>query len=175
MDNLIKIQTLLQIEKRKWMFLVGLVALTHLFCQSLMLPYGNSFMSLLPGGEKASKSSNQSSVKTVMPENALNIGILNSNNASLLVSGVKNAKSYLSATNAVDNGGSMVKDEERRINITSDSEVMDNDFDFDFVDDETLDNDNPFQVNPDTEEGFKVQHDETQEHGSKENIFTELQ
>ncbi|CAI9757994.1 unnamed protein product [Fraxinus pennsylvanica] len=173
MDNLIKIQTLLQIEKREWMFLVGLVALTHLFCESLMLPYGNSFMSLLPSGEKVSKSSNQSSFKIVIPENALNIGILNSNNASLLVSGVKNAKSYLSASYAVDNGGSMVKDKERRINIASDSEAMDNDFDF--VEDETLDNDNPFQVNPDTEEGFKVQHDETQEHGSKENIFTELQ
>lgn len=151
------------------MFLVGLVALTHLFCQSLMLPYGNALMSLLPSGEKASKSSNQSSFKTVMPENAHNIGILNSNNASLLVRGVKYAKSYHSAADAVDNGGSMVKDE-RRINISSDSEAMDNDFDF--VEDETLDNDNPFQVNPDTEEGFKMQHDETQERGSKENMST---
>lgn len=172
MDYSVKIQTLLQIEKRKWLFLVGLVALTHLFCQSLMLPYGSALMSLLPSGEKASKSSNQSPFMTVMPENAYNIGISNANNASLLVGGVKYSKSYHSAAEAEDNEVSMVKDEERRINIASDSEAMDNDFDFDFdfVEDETLDNDNPFQPNRDMEEGFKMQHEESQEHGSKENM-----
>ncbi|CAA2970383.1 probable glycosyltransferase At3g07620 [Olea europaea subsp. europaea] len=172
MDYSVKIQTLLQIEKRKWLFLVGLVALTHLFCQSLMLPYGSALMSLLPSGEKASKSSNQSPFMTVMPENAYNIGISNANNASLLVGGVKYSKSYHSAAEAEDNEVSMVKDEERRINIASDSEAMDNDFDFDFdfVEDETLDNDNPFQLNRDMEEGFKMQHEESQEHGSKENM-----
>ncbi|KAL2533145.1 Exostosin family protein [Abeliophyllum distichum] len=153
---------LLQIEKRKLLFLVGLVALTHLFCQSLMLPYGNALVSLLPSGEKANKSSTQSSFKTVMHENTYKIGI-STNNASLLKRGVKY---YRSGAYVEDTKGSMVKDEDRSSSIASDSEAMDNDFDFDFVEDETLDNDNPFQVNRDMEEGFKMQRDESQKHAS---------
>ncbi|KAL2553692.1 putative glycosyltransferase [Forsythia ovata] len=161
MDYLIKIQMLLQIEKRKLMFLVVLVALTHLLCQSLMLPYGNALVSLFPSGEKASKLSTQSSFKTVMHENTYNIGI-STNNASLLEL-VRGVKYYRLGADVEDTEGSMVKDEDRRSNIASDGDAMDDDFNFDFIEDEALDNDNPFQVNRDMEEGFKMQRDESQE------------
>lgn len=60
-------QYLCQIDKRKWILVVVLVAVTHLFCQTLMLPYGNALHSLLYESnillpEKISLSSKESSV-----------------------------------------------------------------------------------------------------------------
>ena len=56
-----------QIDKRKWILVVVLVALTHLFCQTLMLPYENALHSLLSESniqllEKVSQSSKEPSV-----------------------------------------------------------------------------------------------------------------
>ncbi|KAA8523153.1 hypothetical protein F0562_009576 [Nyssa sinensis] len=51
MEFPIQFQRLFQTEKRRWLFVLGLVAITHLLCQSLMLPYGNALLSLFPGGE----------------------------------------------------------------------------------------------------------------------------
>ena len=56
-----------QIDKRKWISVVVFVALTHLFCQTLMLPYGNDLHSLLSESniqlpEKVSQSSKEPSV-----------------------------------------------------------------------------------------------------------------
>lgn len=50
MEFLSQIQALLLIGRRRWIFVVILVAVTHLFCQSLMLPYGNALLSLLQDG-----------------------------------------------------------------------------------------------------------------------------
>lgn len=60
------LQYLRQVGKRKWILVVVLVALTHLFCQTLMLPYGNALCSLLPQSkilvaEKISLSNRESS------------------------------------------------------------------------------------------------------------------
>ncbi|CAI9285984.1 unnamed protein product [Lactuca saligna] len=43
-----------QIEKRQWLLVVVLVAAIHLFCQTLMLPYGTPLLSLLPGHNNTS-------------------------------------------------------------------------------------------------------------------------
>ncbi|XAR67039.1 Xylogalacturonan beta-1,3-xylosyltransferase [Bertholletia excelsa] len=72
----IQIQKLCHIENRKWLFVVGLVALTHLLCQSLLLPYGNAIMSLLPGQElplsnKVNLLSQSSSVKSAFVSNSV--------------------------------------------------------------------------------------------------------
>lgn len=128
MDSCIKIQTILQIEKKKWLFLVGLVALTHLFCQSLMLPYGNALLSLLP---------NDKSKQPLVMVSASNL-----DNESLLVRRMKN---YNIGMDTEDEGKeSMNKEEEEKKN----SNIND---DFDFVEDETMVN-----VNVDMEEGFMM-------------------
>ncbi|KAL7602126.1 hypothetical protein Lser_V15G25682 [Lactuca serriola] len=43
-----------QIEKRRWLLVLVLVAAIHLFCQTLMLPYGTALLSLLPGHNNTS-------------------------------------------------------------------------------------------------------------------------
>lgn len=49
MENLMQCINLCHIDKRRWLFVVGLVAVTHMTCQFLLLPYGNALLSLLPG------------------------------------------------------------------------------------------------------------------------------
>lgn len=39
------------VQKRRWLFLISLVAVTHMLCQSVLLPYSNALLSLLPGEE----------------------------------------------------------------------------------------------------------------------------
>lgn len=154
-----KFLTLIQIEKRKWLFLVGLVALTHLFCQSLMLPYGNALVSLLHTEKNnVLESSDGSSVKTLIVHN--NRSSLDSE--SLLVRRVKSTKSYNVGS---DDKGSMQKDKREEKNPALDSDGMDDDDDFDFVEDESLVN-----VKADGEEGFTVQNDRSQENGAPSQI-----
>lgn len=50
MEFLSQLQALIFIGKMRWIFVVVLVAITHIFCQSLMLPYGNALLSLLQDG-----------------------------------------------------------------------------------------------------------------------------
>ncbi|KAL8120070.1 putative glycosyltransferase At5g20260 isoform X2 [Apium graveolens] len=50
MELLSQIQSLILTGRRRWIFVVVLVAVTHLICQSLMLPYGNVLLSLLHDG-----------------------------------------------------------------------------------------------------------------------------
>ncbi|KAI3443738.1 hypothetical protein Pfo_000403 [Paulownia fortunei] len=164
MDYSIKIKTLLQTEKRKWLFLVGLVALTHLFCQSLMLPYGNALLSLLPN-EKNSVlvTASEASKETLIVDNPRKVRASNLDNESLLVRRVKSTKSYNVGRDAEDDKGSMEKDKGEKMNTDLDGDGMDDDFDF--VEDETLGN-----VNVDMEEGFMMQNDRSQEHGSLSQI-----
>lgn len=49
----IQLQSFNHIEIRRWLLIVVLVAAIHLFCQTLMLPYGTALFSLLPGHENA--------------------------------------------------------------------------------------------------------------------------
>ncbi|KAL8489737.1 hypothetical protein ACS0TY_025576 [Phlomoides rotata] len=100
-----------QIERKKWLFLVGLVALTHLFCQSLMLPYGNALLSLLP--------SEKNKELEMVSESS---GASNLDNESLLVRKMKNYNV------GIDD------DKEEKVNSNL------NDDDIDFVEDETVGN-----------------------------------
>lgn len=51
MELSLKFQKLCQIEPKRFLFVVGVMAITHLFCQSLMLPYRNALLSLMADGE----------------------------------------------------------------------------------------------------------------------------
>ncbi|XP_022731392.1 probable glycosyltransferase At5g25310 [Durio zibethinus] len=44
-------------ENRRWVFLVAIVAITHLLFQSFLLPYGNALRSLWPGNEDSIENS----------------------------------------------------------------------------------------------------------------------
>lgn len=156
MDSSIKISTLLQFEKRRWLFLVGLVALTHLFCQSLMLPYGNALLSLFPdakNGEvvKEIESSKQSSVDVGIVNNHKEVGTPNLYNESQLVPKGGTVYSYKVGGDIEEEKEPMEKDQEMKIKLALDDADMDNDFDF--VEDEALDDENI-----DTEE-FLMQND----------------
>ncbi|XP_011093625.1 probable glycosyltransferase At3g07620 [Sesamum indicum] len=159
MDYSIKFQKLFQIEKGKWLVLVGLVALTHLVCQSLMLPNGSALLSQLPDQKnnvlvKGSESSKHSSVKALVVDNPLKVGESNLDNDSLLVRGVKSTRVY-NVGGHDDGSGLVEKEKQEKMN----GDVMDDDFDF--VEDETLRN-----VNVDMEEGFGMQNDSSQEQRS---------
>nr|XP_043625280.1 probable glycosyltransferase At5g03795 [Erigeron canadensis] len=65
-----------QIEKRRWLLVVVLVATVHLFCQTLMLPYGTALLSLLPGHENAmyfNRMSTFSTFQDVLQEESLEL------------------------------------------------------------------------------------------------------
>lgn len=64
----IQFQSFNQIEKRKWLIIVVLVAAVHLFCQTLMLPYGTALLSLLPDHENTSYSTQISNSETLEDE-----------------------------------------------------------------------------------------------------------
>ncbi|KAK6944935.1 Exostosin, GT47 domain [Dillenia turbinata] len=63
MEYLVQLQNLLKIEPRRLLFVLGVVAITHLLCQSLMLPYGKALMSLMPQSEIAILDKNSISVR----------------------------------------------------------------------------------------------------------------
>ncbi|KAL3642917.1 hypothetical protein CASFOL_013732 [Castilleja foliolosa] len=144
MDHPVKIQILFHIEKWKWLLLVGLVALTHMFCQSLMLPHGITLLSFSPNEknvlfEATESSKDSSSPKTLIVDNDYSSSL---DNESLLVRRVKQTKIY--------NKGSTEIDKEEEL-------VSDLDDDINFVEDETLGN-----VNVDADEGFMIQSESRQ-------------
>lgn len=74
-----------RVQTRRWLFVVGVVAVTHLLFQSLLLPYGKALRSLLPDGEIPIHDENglptfKSFSKSVMVRNPLTV------NASDLIS-----------------------------------------------------------------------------------------
>lgn len=64
----IQFQIVHQIEKRRWVLMVVLVAAIHLFCQTLMLPYGTALQSLLPGHNNSSYYTQMSNSDTLDDE-----------------------------------------------------------------------------------------------------------
>lgn len=166
MDYCVKIQPLLQIEKRRWVFIVGLVALTHLFCQSLMLPYGNALLSLLPNERSknlvmGSESYKDSSVETLIDDNHHNAVVSNLDNEALLVRRVKSTKTYNVRDNAEDDKGSVENEDKEKINSDLNGNGMNDDIDF--VEDDTLEDDDLDNVNVDLEERFTVENSTTEE------------
>ncbi|KAJ0698553.1 putative exostosin [Helianthus annuus] len=56
------------VHQRRWVLMVGLVATIHLFCQTLMLPYGTAVLSLLPGHNNPSYFTEMSNSDTLEDE-----------------------------------------------------------------------------------------------------------
>ena len=152
MDRSVKIQLL---EKRKWVIIVGMVALTHLLCQSLMLPYGNALLSMLPDEKSenvvvVTPSIEDSAVESLIDDKVRVSGVLNlENEQSLLVRGVKSAEGYNARVNAEGEKESTEKNGKEEMDSGLDGDGTDEDVDF--VEDEALDD-----VDVDLEEGFTV-------------------
>ncbi|XP_055960478.1 probable glycosyltransferase At3g07620 [Mercurialis annua] len=78
---------LCQIETRRWLLVVGAVAITHVLFQFLLLPYGNALRSLLPNSndpfyDKSSSRVVLTSAKSVMVRNPLTIDASSLSNGS---------------------------------------------------------------------------------------------
>lgn len=153
MNYAIRFQDILQIDRKKWLMVVGLVAITHILCQSLMLPYGNALLSLLPGDqstahEELKLKSEQSYAKSLIVDVPLYVNTSNATKEVLLLNGMKTGTSIEfggianEMANNVDmaNGTNAVS---ARISI---------DTGLDFVEDANLDNDMPFEEVIDADE-----------------------
>ncbi|XP_060209824.1 probable glycosyltransferase At3g07620 [Lycium barbarum] len=160
-----ELQYLRQIDKRKWILIVVLVAVTHLFCQTLMLPYGNALCSLLSESkillpEKISLSVTESPVV----EKSANVGdsLSNFDNAHVLIDRVK-------STDKGDAGEDGEIDEVKLRSIHSVGKALDNDSDF--VEDATIENDNLFDEVVDMdEETTMLKNDESKQDLSLEQV-----
>ncbi|XP_031109874.1 probable glycosyltransferase At5g03795 [Ipomoea triloba] len=164
----IDFQKLCEIDRRKWILVLSLVAITHLFCQTLMLPYGDALLSLLPDNteiihQKVSLSFKESSLKSVSLDEPVRVDGARFANLSLLPTGVENTDGgddwYRVKTRVA---GQIVDDGEKSSSIVNEKSL---DNDFDFVEDATLDNDNPFEE-IEADEELKVRSGINQEHGS---------
>lgn len=141
-------QYLRQIDKRKWILVVVLVAVTHLFCQTLMLPYGNALRSLLPESkilvpEKISLSIRESSViESAKVGESLSGTLSNFDDVRVLVHSLKTVDNGdVSEDGEIDesvNEGDEVKPHSNHSVV----KALENDSDF--VEDATIENDNLF-------------------------------
>ncbi|KAL3535704.1 hypothetical protein ACH5RR_004165 [Cinchona calisaya] len=144
MDYLVPIRRIYQFEKWKWLLMVGLLAATHLFCQSLMLPYGNALRSLMPDGnytlhKKTELVSKQSAAsKSVILNDPLIDNVAELVNESLFTHSIKR----VGELDVVGDTGD--KEIEKENHIISDSKGIDNAVDF--IEDVNLDNDMPFEA-----------------------------
>ncbi|KAJ8527960.1 hypothetical protein K7X08_015411 [Anisodus acutangulus] len=86
-------QYLRQIDKRKWILVVVLVAVTHLFCQTLMLPCGNALHSLLSESKILLPENISLSIRESSVVKSANVGdsLSNFDNANVLIDRVKSA------------------------------------------------------------------------------------
>ncbi|KAK8535441.1 hypothetical protein V6N12_056959 [Hibiscus sabdariffa] len=144
-------------EHKRWVFLVLLVAITHLLFQSFLLPYGNAIRSLLPGHEDSMEGYGnaiirvKSTAKSAMVRNPLSInssdmssrGVVVFNNVVLKDGNSSNSN----ASGDVGNGDRMMED---RGEIENDfaSEDMDRvAVDRNFVDDDDDESENGKDLN----------------------------
>lgn len=145
MNFAINFQNLLQIDRKKWLLVVGLVALTHMICQSLMLPYGNGLLFLLPGdkftiNEEFRLKSRQSYQKSGLVDVPHLVNASNVTKKTLLIHNMKRiAKKY--------EVGGIAKEIAKK---EDDSVAIDSSLDF--VEDANLDNDMPFEEEKDADE-----------------------
>lgn len=115
--------------------MVGVVAVTYLLFQSLLLPYENALRSLLPDGEipvraESSFLAVHSVVKSVMVRNPLTVNASELSNDLMVVEVVKNE----GVGRAIGDGGGLEgKDSDVENGFASDEKGLDNDFEL-FVD-----------------------------------------
>ncbi|CAA0829182.1 Exostosin family protein [Striga hermonthica] len=126
----LKIRTLIQIVKRNWLLLVGLVALTHLLCQSLLL---------------TESPKHSPPLKTLTVDSHHEDSASSLHNESLSVRRVKSARIH--DMDAEDNEGFMKIDKEEKTDSDLDADGIDDDINF--VEDET-------NVNVDVGEDYMI-------------------
>lgn len=95
----VEFQRLFLSKNRRWLFLVALVATTHLMFQSLLLPYGTALQSLLPDrkiltADNATFSNTHSSAKSVMVRNPLTVNVSESAEALVFLGAIKSNKNF---------------------------------------------------------------------------------
>lgn len=95
----VELQRLFLSKNRRWLFLVALVATTHLMFQSLLLPYGTALQSLLPDrkiltADNATFSNTHSSAKSVMVRNPLTVNVSESAEALVFLGAIKSNKNF---------------------------------------------------------------------------------
>ncbi|XP_016483828.2 putative glycosyltransferase At3g07620 [Nicotiana tabacum] len=163
-------QILCQIDKRKWILIVVLVAVTHLFCQTLMLPYGNALRSLVPDKtvllpEKISFSIREYTVKSAKVAGTL-VGknFSNFDSASVLVHRVDSADNGDTGEDGENDEGVNGEDEAKLHSNNSDGKALD--IDSDFVEDATIENDNVFDEVVDMDVETTMQNSANQIHTS---------
>lgn len=148
MDYTIPVRSIYQFEKWKWLLVVGLVAATHLFCQSLMLPYGNALVSLISDGtahEKVELISKQSAAsKPMILDDPLIDNMSNLVNKSLLTRSIKRVGQIDVTGGSRDDEIIMTEETEKENHVLSDSKGIDNAVDF--VEDANIDNDMAFEI-----------------------------
>uniref|UniRef100_A0A5B7BN06 Exostosin GT47 domain-containing protein n=1 Tax=Davidia involucrata TaxID=16924 RepID=A0A5B7BN06_DAVIN len=151
MEYPFQFQKLFQTPKRRWLFVLSLVAITHLLCQSLMLPYGNALLSLLPGRElpireKENNLSRQSSDKSVM------VNASDLTDTSLFVGMVEDADNNNMGGEIGHDDGPMGKGKSMENDFTLDEKGQENNLEH--VEDGNVDNDFPSEKFVDMDESF---------------------
>ncbi|XP_057968877.1 uncharacterized protein LOC131158202 [Malania oleifera] len=123
-----KFQNPCQIEAKRLLFVVGIVAVTHLLCQSLILPYGDALLSLvhdyeIPTRSKDSIAARDSSTKSVMVSDSILVHASERTDTSMFVGVVKDAGNSNSEDEIRHDNGPNVA--ERYINNEFASDVRD--------------------------------------------------
>ncbi|KAM7515433.1 hypothetical protein LguiA_005016 [Lonicera macranthoides] len=152
MEYPIKFQKLFLIGKRKWLFVVAVVAITFFLCQSLMLPYGNALHSLLPIHESPKErfSSRQSYAKSLKVGGSLIVDTWDSIGMSLFDGQSENEEKYNMGGDIEVDRGTMGTNS----NSTLEDKGLDNDVDF--VEDTNIDNEFPLEENTNIDDVIEV-------------------
>lgn len=103
-------------ENKRWVLLVGVVAITHLLFQSFLLPYGNALRSLLPGDEGSIANDKDvifgilSSVNSAMVRNPLTINASDTSTRNVVINGVLKDGNSSNVGGSAGNGGGLMGD-----------------------------------------------------------------
>ncbi|XP_031250643.1 probable glycosyltransferase At5g03795 [Pistacia vera] len=99
MESLSQFVKLFHVQTRRWLFVVGLLAVTHLLFQSLLLPYGKALQSLLPDAElpihdESSQPTLKTLTKSAMVRNPLTVNASDETNDSVFREFVEDGDNY---------------------------------------------------------------------------------
>lgn len=135
MEYTLKLQKLCQVETRRWIFIVGLIAVTYLFCQSLLLPYGNALLSLVPDQDGSvydnfGLPSRQYSVRSFMVKESLLSNASDLTDASLFVEVVKDVEKSNAELEFGDDNRTEGKDDDTEDDLALEREDLQNIVDF---------------------------------------------
>ncbi|KAL6330963.1 hypothetical protein AAG906_009391 [Vitis piasezkii] len=131
MECTLKFQKFCLVETRRWIFMVGLVAITYLLCQSLLLPYGNALLSLLPDRDvpiydNFSSPTRQSSVKSFMVNKSLLSNASDLTDTSLFVEVVEDVEKSNVTVEFGDDNGTEGTDEDIEDGLALEREDLEN-------------------------------------------------